>query len=54
MSKSADEFQENTRSCDEAFPVGQPALEEPHDDDVASKGDGVEVELEGVSVGPTL
>ena len=36
------------------FSLGQSALEEPHDDDVASKGDGVVVELEGVSVGPTL
>ena len=36
---------------DKVLPVGEPALEEPHDDDVVCEGDGVGVELERVGEG---
>jgi hypothetical protein len=36
---------------DALLPEWQPALEEPHDDDVVGEGDCVVVELEGVGVG---
>ena len=36
---------------DKVFPVDQPSLEKPNDDDMVGKGECVVVELEGVGVG---
>ena len=37
--------------ADKVLSAGEPALEEPHDDDVVGQGHGVVVELERVCVG---